>query len=51
MTRDEFRNSADADTVVYDTLAERLGDVRGGRWERRAADSWHAKLLRDRLTA
>ncbi len=51
MTRDEFRGTADADTVVYDTLAERLGDVRGGRWERRAGESWHAKLLGDRLSA
>ena len=34
-----------ADTIVFDTLAERLGDVRSGRWERRAGDSWHARLL------
>ena len=45
MTRDEFRAAADPHTVVFDTLAERLGEVRSGRWERRAADSWHAKLL------
>jgi len=45
MTRDEFRASADPHTVVFDTLAERLADVRGGRWERPAADSWHARLL------
>lgn len=45
MTRDEFRASADQHTIVFDTLAERLGDVRGGRWERPAAESWHAKLL------
>jgi hypothetical protein len=45
MTREEFRKIADADTIVFDTLAERLGDVRGGRWERRAGESWHAKLL------
>ena len=50
MTRAEFRSTATPDTVVFDTLAERLGEVRGGRWERRAGDSWHAKLLRDRLT-
>jgi hypothetical protein len=49
MTRDEFRNTASPDTVVFDTLAERLGDVRGGRWERRAGESWHAKLLSARL--
>ena len=51
MTREEFRRTANSDTVVFDTLAERLGDVRGGRWERRAEDSWHAKLLSDRLSA
>jgi len=51
MTRDQFRNQAGSDTVVFDTLVERLGDVRSGRWERRAGDSWHAKLLRDRLRA
>lgn len=51
MTRAEFRNTANADTIVFDTLAERLGEVRSGRWERRAAESWHARLLRDRLTA
>src|SRR5207247_9471611 len=45
MTRDEFRAAADPHTVVFDTLAERLGDVRGGRWERRAGESWHSKLL------
>jgi hypothetical protein len=45
MTRDEFRASADPHTIVFDTLAERLGDVRSGRWERPAAESWHARLL------
>jgi len=45
MTREQFRAAADPHTVVFDTLAERLGDVRSGRWERRAGDSWHAKLL------
>jgi hypothetical protein len=45
MTRDEFRAAADPHTVVFDTLAERLGDVRGGRWERPAGESWHARLL------
>lgn len=43
--RPEFRNAATSDTPVFDVLAERLGDVRTGAWERRAADSWHAKLL------
>ena len=45
MTRGEFRAAADQHTKVFDVLAERLGDVRGGRWERSAGQSWHAKLL------
>lgn len=43
--RPEFRNAANADTPVFDVTAERLGDVRSGAWERRAADSWHRQLL------
>ncbi|HEX9983318.1 MAG TPA: hypothetical protein VGF69_08640 [Thermoanaerobaculia bacterium] len=43
--RKEFRSTATADTVVFDVLAERLGDVREGAWERRAADSWHKALV------
>jgi hypothetical protein len=43
--RPEFRNAATPDTPVFDVTAERLGDVRSGAWERRAADSWHARLL------
>jgi hypothetical protein len=45
LPRDAFRQNADPDTIVFDTLAERLGEVRTGGWERRAADSWHAQLL------
>jgi hypothetical protein len=44
--RGEFRNVANDDTIVFDTTAQRLGDIRSGAWERRAADSWHAALLR-----
>ncbi len=43
--RGEFRNSATAETPVFDVTAERLGDVRKGSWERRAGDSWHRQLL------
>jgi hypothetical protein len=43
--RGEFRASANADTPVFDTTAERLGDVRSGAWERPAAASWHRHLL------
>jgi hypothetical protein len=45
MTRAEFGEKGDPQTVVFDLLAERLGDVRGGGWERAAKDSWHAELL------
>lgn len=32
-------------TRVFDLTLERLGDWRSGRFERPAADSWHARLL------
>ena len=43
--RPDFRTAANSETHVFDVLAERLGDVRSGAWERRAGDSWHARLL------
>ena len=46
VTRAKFREEGDQHTIVFDTLAERLGDVRRHRWERRAEDSWHRNLLR-----
>jgi hypothetical protein len=33
------------DTVVFDNTVERVGDVRDGRWEVRAADAWHARAF------
>lgn len=45
MTRAQFRESGDPHTHVFDILVERLGDVRSGRWERAAKDSWHRTLL------
>lgn len=48
VSRGEFARSANADTHVFDVTAERLGDVRGGTWERRASDSWHRQLLTSR---
>lgn len=45
MTRTEFAENADQHTIVFDTIAERLGDVRSGKWELPAKDSWHARLL------
>lgn len=45
VARGEFRGTANPDTPVFDVTAEKLGEVRTGAWERRAADSWHAGLL------
>jgi len=44
--RGEFRTIGSNETIVFDTTAQRLGEIRSGAWERRAADSWHAALLR-----
>jgi len=46
VTRAAFRESGDPHTIVYDTLAERLGDIRSGAWIRQASESWHKQLLR-----
>ncbi|HEX8616670.1 MAG TPA: hypothetical protein VF911_03695 [Thermoanaerobaculia bacterium] len=43
--RSQFRTAANGQTPVFDITAERLGEVRQGSWERRAADSWHRQLL------
>lgn len=48
ITRAEFSRRGDRHTMVFDTLAERLADIRSGAWERHAEDSWHARLLRQR---
>jgi hypothetical protein len=45
VARREFRTAATPDTPVFDVTAEKLGEVRTGAWERRAADSWHRQLL------
>jgi hypothetical protein len=45
ITRAEFRDRADQHTLVFDTLAERLGEVRSGAWEKHAEESWHRQLL------
>lgn len=45
LSRDRFRESAAPSTTVVDVLAERLGEIRSGRWERPASDSWHRSLL------
>jgi len=44
--RSELHDRADESTIVFDTTAPTLGDIRRGTWERPARDSWHASLLR-----
>jgi hypothetical protein len=44
-SRAEFGANADKHTIVFDTTAERLGDIRNGDWEKPAEASWHANLL------
>jgi hypothetical protein len=39
------RGEVDADTIIFDRTAQRVGDVRGGRWERPARESWHARAF------
>ncbi len=45
LSRADFRARGDMHTVVFDTIVERLGEIRSGRWERTAATSWHRQLL------
>ena len=33
------------DTVVFNNTLTRVGELRDGRWESRAADSWHARAF------
>jgi hypothetical protein len=44
--RSELRDRANESTIVFDTTAPTLGDIRRGTWERPARDSWHASLVR-----
>lgn len=46
ITRAEFRERGDLHTLVFDTLAERLGEIRSGSWEKHAEESWHRQLLK-----
>lgn len=46
VSRSDFRERGDVHTVVFDTIVERLGEIRSGRWERPAEKSWHRQLLR-----
>ena len=53
--RSEFRDLAqkgrvDAETPVFDLTLQQLGDLRSGKFERPAGQSWHAQLLGDSRT-
>ena len=48
--RDQFAELAaagkvDFETTVFDNTLTRGGDIRGGRWETRLANSWHARAF------
>lgn len=45
-SRETFGDQGRPQTVVFDTTAESLRDIRNGRWERPAAESWHRHLLK-----
>ncbi|HYM62663.1 MAG TPA: hypothetical protein VEZ11_17395 [Thermoanaerobaculia bacterium] len=49
-SRADFRKLATSgaitpDTIVFDTLAERLGEVRSARWEKPVRESWHREII------
>jgi len=49
-SREEFarlaaRGDVTPATVVIDTTVQRVGDVRAGRWERAAEETWHGRLF------
>ena len=45
MTRREFVEKGRQDMVVFDILAERIGRIRTGSWQKPARDSWHGALI------
>jgi hypothetical protein len=50
VSRKEFRAQAEKgriteETIVFDPALTRLGEEREGKWERRAGDGWHSRLL------
>ena len=53
VTRDEFRSRASrgeigGDTPVFDLSLTEVGQLRGGRFELPASESWHSRYLGDR---
>lgn len=45
ISRKTFSERGRGDTVVFDILAERIGQIRRGEWEQSARNSWHKALL------
>ena len=50
LERDEFaalaaQGQIGSETTVFDNTLTSLGDVRDGRWETSAAQSWHGKAF------
>jgi hypothetical protein len=45
-SRAGFADKGGLQTVVFDTTAESLSEIRSGRWERPARESWHRQLLK-----
>jgi len=45
LSRADFRTRGDLHTIVFDTTAERLSDIRSGHWIRKAEEAWPGKLL------
>jgi hypothetical protein len=45
VSRSHFRNEGNLQTIVFDTVAERLDAIRSGRWQKPARDSWHRQLI------
>lgn len=50
VSRTEFQRLAEqgevsVSTVVFDRMIDRLGDLRSGKWQKPARDSWHARAF------
>jgi hypothetical protein len=45
LSRAEFRDRGDLHTIVFDTTADRLSEIRTGHWIRKAEEAWPGKLL------
>ncbi len=45
MSRAHFKKAGTPQTIVFDTVAERLSAVRNGAWQKQAGQSWHGSLF------